>query len=156
MTNFDTYIFIKNLQDAGLSELQAKAISDGMQECHMAFEFATKADFIGLQSELKSEMAEFKVEMRSEMAEFKTEIRAEMAAFKTEIRAEMAAFKTEIRAELACLEARLDKKISDVAHRQTKMLGGMMIGAVALMTFVDRYLPPNLADLGEFLLPRLT
>ncbi len=101
MTNFDTYTFIKALQDTGMPERQAKAISDGLKNCHESSDYVTKID-------------------------------------------------------IACLEARLDKKISDVLHRQTKMLGGMMIGAITLMTFLDRYLPPNLASIGEYLLTRLT
>ena len=101
MTNFDTYTFIKTLQDKGMPEAQAKAISDGLRNCHDSSDYVTKLD-------------------------------------------------------IACLEARLDKKISDVLHRQTKMLGGMMIGAITLMTFVDRYLPSNLVSIGEYWLPHLT
>lgn len=147
MTNFDTYTFIKSLQETGMPERQAKAISDGLKESQHACDFATKSDLLCLKSEMqefKSEMQEFK----SEMQEFK----AEMKEFKSE----MYEFKVEIRSELACLESRLDRKISDVAHHQTKMMGGMTIGAVALMTLIDRYLPPNLASIGEYLATRLT
>ena len=147
MTNFDTYTFIKSLQETGMPERQAKAISDGLKESQHACDFATKSDLLCL----KSEMQEFKAEMqefKSEMQEFK----AEMKEFKSE----MYEFKVEIRSELACLESRLDRKISDVAHHQTKMMGGMTMGAVALMTLIDRYLPPNLAFIGEYLATRLT
>lgn len=147
MTNFDTYTFIKSLQETGMPERQAKAISDGLKESQHACDFATKSDLLCLKSEMqefKSEMQEFK----SEMQEFK----AEMKEFKSE----MYEFKVEIRSELACLESRLDRKISDVAHHQTKMMGGMTIGAVALMTLIDRYLSPNLASIGEYLATRLT
>jgi chromosome segregation ATPase len=147
MTNFDTYTFIKSLQETGMPERQAKAISDGLKESQHACDFATKSDLLCLKSEMqefKSEMQEFK----SEMQEFK----AEMKEFKSE----MYEFKVEIRSELACLESRLDRKISDVAHHQTKMMGGMTMGAVALMTLIDRYLPPNLASIGEYLATRLT
>jgi len=147
MTNFDTYTFIKSLQETGMPERQAKAISDGLKESQHACDFATKSDLLCL----KSEMQEFKAEMqefKSEMQEFK----AEMQEFKSE----MYEFKVEIRSELACLESRLDRKISDVAHHQTKMMGGMTMGAVALMTLIDRYLPPNLASIGEYLATRLT
>ncbi len=154
MTTFDTYTFIKSLQETGMPERQAKAISDGLKESQHACDFATKSDLLCLKSEMqefKSEMQEFKSEMKefkSEMYEFK----AEMKEFKSE----MYEFKVEIRSELACLESRLDRKISDVAHHQTKMMGGMTMGAVALMTLIDRYLPPNLASIGEYLATRLT
>ena len=95
MTNFDTYTFIKALQDTGMPERQAKAISDGLKNCHESSDYVTKLD-------------------------------------------------------IACLEARLDKKISDVLHRQTKMLGGMMIGAITLMTFLDRYLPSNFISVSKY------
>jgi hypothetical protein len=101
MTNFDTYTFIKALQDTGMPERQAKAISDGLKNCHESSDYVTKLD-------------------------------------------------------IACLEARLDKKISDVLHRQTKMLGGMMIGAITLMTFLDRYLPSNFISVSKYFSSYLT
>ena len=97
----------------------------------------------------------------SEFNEKKEAIKKDLsndARFKDDklFKSEMYEFKVEIRSELACLESRLDRKISDVAHHQTKMMGGMTMGAVALMTLIDRYLPPNLASIGEYLLTRLT
>ena len=65
MSHFDTYDFIKNLEKSGIPESQAKAICDGLKECHDASDHVSKAD-------------------------------------------------------MDCLESRLERKISDTAHRQTK------------------------------------
>ncbi|MEY4481769.1 MAG: hypothetical protein RIQ84_931 [Pseudomonadota bacterium] len=151
MSQFDTYVFIKNLEKSGLSEGQAKAICDGLKDCHEASDHVTKSDFLSFKSDIKTEMAEFKSEIRSDMAEFKAEIKSEMAEFKTEIKSEMSEFKTSIKADMDCLESRLDKKISDTAHHQTRVIGAMVVGAITLLTLFDRYIPTNMANLSQYL-----
>ncbi|MEO0047083.1 MAG: hypothetical protein RLZZ410_42 [Pseudomonadota bacterium] len=140
MSQFDTYVFIKNLEKSGLSEGQAKAICDGLKDCHEASDHVTKSDFLSFKSDIKTEMAEFKSEIRSDMAEFKAEIKSEMSEFKTSIKADM-----------DCLESRLDKKISDTAHHQTRVIGAMVVGAITLLTLFDRYIPTNMANLSQYL-----
>jgi hypothetical protein len=140
LSQFDTYVFIKNLEKSGLSEGQAKAICDGLKDCHEASDHVTKSDFLSFKSDIKTEMAEFKSEIRSDMAEFKAEIKSEMSEFKTSIKADM-----------DCLESRLDKKISDTAHHQTRVIGAMVVGAITLLTLFDRYIPTNMANLSQYL-----
>ena len=100
-------------------------------------------------SEMKTEMADFKMEIKTEMADFKSEIRSEMADFKAEIKADMSEFKVSMKADMDCLESRLDKRISDTAHRQTKVIGAMVVGSITLLSLFDRYLPTNIASLAQ-------
>jgi hypothetical protein len=149
MSQFDTYVFIKNLEKSGIPENQAKAICDGLKECHDASDHVSRADFMEFGSEIKNEMSSFKTEIKTEMAEFKSEIRSDMAEFKADIRTDMNEFKVSVKADMDCLESRLDKKISDTAHRQTKVIGAMVVGSITLLTLFDRYMPANIASMTK-------
>ena len=94
MSHFDTYDFIKNLEKSGIPESQAKAICDGLKECHDASDHVSKAD-------------------------------------------------------MECLESRLERKISDTAHRQTKVIGTMIVGSITLLTLFDRYVHTTIASLTQ-------
>ena len=94
MSRFDTYEFIKNLERSEIPESQAKAICDGLKECHDASDHVSKAD-------------------------------------------------------MECLESRLERKISDTAHRQTKVIGAMIVGSITLLTLFDRYVHTTIASLTQ-------
>ncbi len=94
MSHFDTYAFIKNLESSGIPEHQAKAICDGLRECHDSSDHVSKAD-------------------------------------------------------MECLESRLERKISDTAHRQTKVIGAMIVGSITLLTLFDRYVHTTIASLTQ-------
>ena len=94
MSHFDTYAFIKNLESSGIPEHQAKAICDGLRECHDSSDHVSKAD-------------------------------------------------------MECLESRLERKISDTAHRQTKVIGAMIVGLITLLTLFDRYVHTTIASLTQ-------
>ncbi len=149
MSHFDTYVFIKNLESSGIPEHQAKAICDGLKECHEASDHVSKADLMEFKSEMKTEMSDFKTEIKTEMADFKSEIRSYMAEFKADIKADMSEFKVSMKADMDCLESRLDKKISDTAHRQTKVIGAMVVGSITLLSLFDRYIPTNIAGAAQ-------
>lgn len=149
LSHFDTYSFIKNLESSGIPEHQAKAICDGLKECHEASDHVSKADLMEFKSEMKTEMSDFKAEIKTEMADFKSEIRSDMAEFKADIKADMSEFKVSMKADMDCLESRLDKKISDTAHRQTKVIGAMVVGSITLLSLFDRYLTTNIASVAQ-------
>ncbi len=94
MSRFDIYEFIKNLEKSGIPESQAKAICDGLKECHDASDHVSKAD-------------------------------------------------------MECLESRLERKISETAHRQTKVIGTMIVGSITLLTLFDRYVHTTIASLTQ-------
>ncbi len=94
MSHFDTYVFIKNLESSGIPEHQAKAICDGLRECHDSSDHVSKAD-------------------------------------------------------MECLESRLERKISDTAHRQTKVIGAMIVGSITLLTLFDPYVHTTIASLTQ-------
>ena len=94
MSHFDTYAFIKNLESSGIPEHQAKAICDGLRECHDSSDHVSKAD-------------------------------------------------------MECLESRLERKIFDTAHRQTKVIGAMIVGSITLLTLFDPYVHTTIASLTQ-------
>ncbi len=94
MAHFDTYVFIKKLESSGIPEHQAKAICDGLRECHDSSDHVSKAD-------------------------------------------------------MECLESRLERKISDTAHRQTKVIGAMIVGSITLLTLFDPYVHTTIASLTQ-------
>ena len=94
MSHFDTYAFIKNLESSGIPEHQAKAICDGLKECHDSSDHVSKAD-------------------------------------------------------MECLESRLERKMSDTAHRQTKVIGAMIVGSITLLTLFDCYVHTTIASLTQ-------
>jgi len=53
---FNTYEFIKNLKDAGLSEKQAETITTGILKAHDSADVATKGDLREMEMRIKAEM----------------------------------------------------------------------------------------------------
>ncbi len=94
MSRFDTYEFIKILEKLGIPESQAKAICDGLKECHDASDHVSTSD-------------------------------------------------------MECLGSRLERKISETAHRQTKVIGTMIVGSITLLTLFDRCVHTTIASLTQ-------
>jgi enhancing lycopene biosynthesis protein 2 len=53
------------------------------------------------------------------------------------------------KADMECLESRLERKISDTAHRQTKVIGTMIVGSITLLTLFDRCVHTTIASLTQ-------
>jgi len=60
---FNTYEFIKNLTDAGLSEKQAETITTGILKAHDSADVATKGDLREMELRIKAEMRELELRM---------------------------------------------------------------------------------------------
>jgi len=111
---FNTYDFVKSLEDAGMDEKHAAAISAGILRAHEVADLATKADI---------DLAV--VSLRTEMREEHAQLREDHAL----LRAEMRESQTQNKADLRELELRMTIK-----------LGSMMIIAVGVLTAVIKFL----------------
>jgi len=60
---FNTYEFIKSLEQAGLSEKQAEAITTGILRAHDSADVATKADLREMQVQTKADLRELELRM---------------------------------------------------------------------------------------------
>jgi len=58
---FDTHKFIKTLEEAGVPEPQAEAISTAVRESHEAADVATKGDLRELETNLRHEIRELEL-----------------------------------------------------------------------------------------------
>lgn len=57
---FDTLKFVETLQDAGISPLQAKAMSTAIRDAQELADLATKADLRELRAEIKADVSDAK------------------------------------------------------------------------------------------------
>ncbi|MBO9667265.1 MAG: DUF1640 domain-containing protein [Bdellovibrio sp.] len=114
---FDTLMYAKRLEAAGMTREQAEA------QIHVIAEMvvdgvATKQD-IALH---KAEMAKEFVEVRAEMAKGFADVRAEMAREFVDVRTEMASEFAEVRADIVVLRSEMHKENT----RNLKIMGAMM------------------------------
>jgi len=60
---FNTYEFIKSLEDAGMDEKQAEAITTGMLRVYESANLATKTDLREMQIQTKADLRELELRM---------------------------------------------------------------------------------------------
>jgi len=107
---FNTYDFVKSLEDAGMDEKHAAAISAGILRAHEVADLATKTD----------------------VRELKADVKASEAA----LRSEMREMQIQIDAKIDNLELRIDKKLTEMRGESILvrwMLGLIMAGIAGLV-----------------------
>jgi len=62
---FNTYDFVKSLEDAGMDEKHAAAISAGILRAHEVADLATKADLREVKSEIREELAQLRTDLQA-------------------------------------------------------------------------------------------
>jgi len=129
---FNTYDFVKSLEDAGMDEKHAAAISEGILRAHEVADLATKADLRESQAQTKAELQELRAEIREEIAQLRTEIRESQAQNQTDLQ--------ELRAEIRESQAQTKAEMRELELRMTIKLGSMMIIAVGVLTAVIKFL----------------
>jgi len=122
---FNTYEFIKSLEDAGMDEKHAAAISAGILRAHEVADLATKADVDSVVLALRSEIAALRSEMRESQAQTDAKIDKVEAS---------------LDAKIDKVEASLDAKIEKLELRMTIKLGSMMIVAVGVIGVMIKFL----------------
>jgi len=122
---FNTYEFIKSLEDAGMDEKHAAAISNGILRAHEVADLATKGDLRESQARTDSKIDKVEATLRTEMQELRAETKADLQEVKTEIQE----LRTQTKADLRELELRMTIK-----------LGSMMIVAVGVIGMMIKFL----------------
>ena len=142
----DTAAAIRKLEDAGVNGRQAAAIVD----LHAAADadFATKADFDGLRTELGMVRTELKAEieggrtgLKAAIDRLRTELKADINGLRTELKADIEVVKasvdglrTELKADINEISQRVDarletdfaKNAADQQRRMNVLLGTMI------------------------------
>jgi len=83
---FNTYDFVKSLEDAGMDEKHAAAISAGILRAHEIADLATKADLRELQASTKAEMRELQAQMEAKIDKVEAKLEKETSEIKGEIK----------------------------------------------------------------------
>lgn len=121
--HIDTLKFSRKLVAAGMAPAAAEAIAEAFIDVDTS-ELATKQDLGVLKHELKQDVAEVRQEL--------TVVKRDIAAVKAELQAQIHALKAATKADLRDLENRLVIK-----------MGGMMVGALAILAVLMRLMPPT-------------
>ncbi|SIS85497.1 DUF1640 domain-containing protein [Paracoccus saliphilus] len=121
--HIDTLKFSRKLVAAGMAPAAAEAIAEALIDVDTS-ELATKQDLGVLKHELKQDVADVRQEL--------TVVKQDIAAVKAELQAQIHALKAATKADLRDLENRLVIK-----------MGGMMVGALAILTALMRLVPPT-------------
>lgn len=110
---FDTLKYVERLKSAGVSEVQAKAMSEAQKEVFtesIDTTLATKSDIL---------------ELKQEITSVRTELKQEITSVRTELKEEITSVRTELKEEIS--EVRSDVKL------MKWMLGFLMTGMAALI-----------------------
>ena len=82
---FDTHKFVKTLEEAGVPELQAEAISTAVRESHEAADLATKGDIADLRKDMDTRFDKTESALRQEISSSSAAIRQELADTRFEL-----------------------------------------------------------------------
>jgi polyhydroxyalkanoate synthesis regulator phasin len=122
---FDTLKFVETLEEAGIPETHARAISNAVRNAHDTAELATKTD-----------LREAVAEVRGEIQELRGGMRAEMQGLRGDMQAEMQHQGTSLRSDIQRLDARIDK----LELQLTVRLGGLVVVALGAFTALSKWI----------------
>ncbi|CAK8743481.1 hypothetical protein SODG_006617 [Sodalis praecaptivus] len=118
---FDTLQASEELQTAGLTSEQAKAISLVVRKSHEVADVATKADI----ADVKRDIAD---------------VRKDMEARFEKTDAQIADVRKDLSAEIADVRKDIANRFDKLGLQMTVRMGGMLIAAVGLMTAILKVL----------------
>ncbi|WP_334473650.1 hypothetical protein [Arsenophonus sp. PmNCSU2021_1] len=132
---FDTLQASEELQTAGLTSQQAKAISLVVRKSHEVADVATKADI----AEVKRDISD----VRKEIADVRKDLSAEIADVRKDLSAEIADVRKDMehrfeKVELQILDVRKD--ISIISKDLLFKLGGLMVTLFGLTIAAMKFL----------------
>ncbi|WP_211341147.1 DUF1640 domain-containing protein [Paracoccus methylarcula] len=113
--HIDTLKFSRKLVAAGMEPAAAEAIAETFIDVDTS-ELATKQDLGVVKQELKRDV--------------------------DEVRQELTAFRQELKAQIHALEVTTKADLRDLENRLVIKMGGMIVGALAILTALMRVLPP--------------
>lgn len=132
--HIDTLKFSRKLVAAGMAPAAAEAIAEAFIDVDTS-ELATKQDLGVLKHELKQDVAEVRQEL--------TVVKQDIATVRQELKRDIAAVKAELQAQIHALKAATKADLRDLENRLVIKMGGMMVGALAILTALMRLMPPT-------------
>ncbi len=111
---FDTLKFVETLEEAGIPETHARAISNAVRNAHDTAELVTKTD----------------------QREAVAELRGEIQALRGEMLSEMQNQGSSLRSDIQRLDARIDK----LELQLTVRLGGLTVVALGAFTALSKWI----------------
>ncbi|WGM18536.1 hypothetical protein QE193_25640 (plasmid) [Arsenophonus nasoniae] len=114
---FDTLQASEELQTAGLTSQQAKAISLVVRKSHEVADVATKADIAELKrdiSDVRKEIADVRKDLSAEIADVRKDLSAEIANVRKDLSAEIANVRKDLSAEIANVRKDMDHRFEKV------------------------------------------
>lgn len=125
---FDTLQASEELQTAGLTSQQAKAISLVVRKSHEVADVATKADI----AEVKRDISD----VRKEIADVRKDLSAEIADVRKDLSAQIADVRKDLSAEIADVRKDMENRFDKLGLQLTVRLGGMLILAIGALTAI--------------------
>ncbi|WP_334469898.1 hypothetical protein [Arsenophonus sp. PmNCSU2021_1] len=143
---FDTLQASEELQTAGLTSQQAKAISLVVRKSHEVADVATKADIAEVKrdiSDVRKEIADVRKDLSAEIADVRKDLSAEIADVRKDLSAEIADVRKDMehrfeKVELQILDVRKD--ISIISKDLLFKLGGLMVTLFGLTIAAMKFL----------------
>ncbi|WGM09171.1 hypothetical protein [Arsenophonus nasoniae] len=143
---FDTLQASEELQTAGLTSQQAKAISLVVRKSHEVADVATKADIAELKrdiSDVRKEIADVRKDLSAEIADVRKDLSAEIADVRKDLSAEIANVRKDMDHRFEKVEAQIldvRKDISMLSKDLLFKLGGLMVTLFGLTIAALKFL----------------
>ncbi|WP_063657163.1 hypothetical protein [Candidatus Arsenophonus triatominarum] len=125
---FDTLQASEELQTAGLTSQQAKAISLVVRRSHEVADVATKADIV----EVNRNIADVRKDLSAEIADVRKDLSAEIADVRKDMAARFEKNEAQIQARFEKTDAQIALIRKDVEHIATGLL--LKLGSVIVLT----------------------
>ncbi|MGG2141670.1 DUF1640 domain-containing protein [Symbiopectobacterium sp. RP] len=129
---FDTLQASEELQTAGLTSQQAKAISLVVRKSHEVADVATKADI----AEVKRDIADVRKDLSAEIADVRKDLSAEIADVRKDLSAEIADVRKDLSAEIADVRKDMTAGFDKLGMQMTIRLGLMVAAAVSIIAAI--------------------
>ncbi|WP_074013757.1 DUF1640 domain-containing protein [Candidatus Sodalis sp. SoCistrobi] len=129
---FDTLQASEELETAGISREQARAISLVVRKSHEVADVATKTDIV----EVKRDISDVRKDLTAQI----TDVRKDMEARFEKTDAQIADVRKDLSAEIADVRKDMANRFDKLGLQMTVRMGGMLIAAVGLMTAILKVL----------------
>ncbi|MEN3257507.1 coiled-coil domain-containing protein [Sodalis endosymbiont of Spalangia cameroni] len=133
---FDTLQASEELETAGISREQARAISLVVRKSHEVADVATKRDLEDVRKDLTAQITDVRKDMEARFE--KTD--AQIADVRKDLSAEIADVRKDLSAEIADVRKDIANRFDKLGLQMTVRMGGMLIAAVGLMTAILKVL----------------
>jgi uncharacterized protein Smg (DUF494 family) len=124
---FDTYVFVKELAEAGMPEKQAETISRVVQKSQANLNFPTKEDFMQLQQATKEDFTKLQQATKEDIAKLRQETKEDIAKLRQETREDIADLRRDMEIRFERIKVDLIKWVVGLVIAQSGLLIGVMM-----------------------------